>query len=154
MNEECVSTTAPDISQSSDASLPSYTDDKKKPEPMTAIQNTTLQVRRDKNHSVSCRPQDLLQLGKTEGLIMLDDLDFRKFLLMVTKELEYNDGDNMIVYERIGVDPMPIADERSEGQHSQRCRWQGLYGSSLRSKETQKELIVSMWMFTPIHILT
>ena len=101
---------ASNVPQSTEISLPSYTDNKKL-EPLKKVQNTMMQVHWDKNHSISCRSQDLLQSRKMKGLIMMNDLNFSKFILMITKKLKYNDQQDMIVYERVGVTTMHIENE-------------------------------------------
>jgi len=57
--EEHSSASASNVPQSTETSLSSYTDDKK-PEPLKKVQNIIMQVHQDKNHSISCRSQDLL----------------------------------------------------------------------------------------------
>ena len=42
---------------------------------------------------------------------MMNDLNFSKFISMIMKELKYNDQQDMIVYERIGVATMHIENE-------------------------------------------
>jgi len=101
---------ASNVPQLTEISLPSYINDKK-PEPLKAVQNTMIQVHRDQNHSISCRSQDLLQLRKMKGVIMMNDLNFSRFILMITKKLKYNNWWDMIVYERIGVATMHIANK-------------------------------------------
>jgi len=46
-----------------------------------------------------------------KGLIMVNDLNFSKFISMITKELKYNNQQDMIVYERVGVATMHIENE-------------------------------------------
>lgn len=99
-----------DLSQPSDITLPSSTDDER-PGPLKSVQNTMLQVHRDVNHSTSCRPQDMLVAGRLEGTVKVDDLDFSKFISLIVKELGYNDKQDMIVYERVGVVNMHITNE-------------------------------------------
>jgi len=108
--EEHGSAPASNVPQSTEISLPSYIDDKKS-EPLKKVQNTMMQVHQDKNHSISCRSQDLLQLRKMKDLIMMNDLNFSKFILMITKELKYNNQQDMIVYERVGMTTMHIENE-------------------------------------------
>ncbi len=101
---------ASNVPQSTEISLSFYTDDKKS-EPLKAVQNTMIQVHWDQNHSTSCRSQDLLQSGKMKGMIMMNDLNFSRFISMIMKELKYNNWQDMIVYERIGVATMHIANK-------------------------------------------
>ena len=108
--EEHNSASASNVPQSTEISLSSYTDDEKS-EPLKEVQNTMMQVHWDKNHSISCRSQDLLQLRKMKGLIMMNDLNFSKFILMVMKKLKYNNQQDMIVYERVGMATMHIENE-------------------------------------------
>jgi len=108
--EEHGSAPALNVSQSTEISLSSYTDDEK-PESLKKVQNTMMQVHQDKNHNISCRSQDLLQLRKMKGLIMMNDLNFSKFISMITKKLKYNDQQDIIVYERIDVTTMHIENE-------------------------------------------
>ncbi len=108
--EEHSSAPASNVPQSTEISLSSYIDDKK-PEPLKKVQNTMMQIHWDKNHSISCRSQDLLQSGKMKGLIMMNDLNFSKFILMITKKLKYNDQQDMIVYECIDMTTMHIENE-------------------------------------------
>jgi len=108
--EEHGSAPASNVPQSTEISLSSYIDDKKS-EPLKKVQNTMMQVHQDKNHSISCRSQDLLQLRKMKDLIMMNDLNFSKFILMITKELKYNNQQDMIVYECVGMTTMHIENE-------------------------------------------
>ena len=108
--EEHSSASASNVPQSTETSLPSYTDDKK-PEPLKAVQNIMIQVHQDQNHSISCRSQDLLQSGKMKGMIMMNDLNFSRFISMIMKKLKYNDQWDMIVYERISMTTMHIANK-------------------------------------------
>jgi len=108
--EEHDSASASNVSQSTEISLSFYTDDEKS-ESLKKVQNTMMQVHQNKNHSISCRSQDLLQSGKIEGLIMMNDLNFSKFILMIMKKLKYNNQQDMIVYERIDVTTMHIENE-------------------------------------------
>jgi len=108
--EEHDSASASNVPQSTEISLLSYTDDKK-PEPLKKVQNTMIQVHWNKNHSISCRSQDLLQLRKMKDLIMMNDLNFSKFILMIIKELKYNNQQDMIVYECVDVTTMHIENE-------------------------------------------
>ncbi len=48
---------------------------------------------------------------KIEDLIIINDLNFSKFILMITKKLKYNNWQDMIVYERIGMTTMHIANK-------------------------------------------
>jgi len=80
---------ASNVPQSTEISLLSYTDDKKS-ESLKTVQNTMIQVHQDQNHSISCRSQDLLQLRKMKGVIMMNDLNFSRFILMIMKKLKYN----------------------------------------------------------------
>ncbi len=108
--EEHDSASASNVSQSIKISLLSYIDDEKS-EPLKKVQNTMMQVHQNKNHSISCRSQDLLQLRKMKGLIMMNDLNFSKFILMIMKKLKYNNQQDIIVYECIGVTTMHIENE-------------------------------------------
>ncbi len=108
--EEHGSASASNVSQSIETSLFSYTDDKK-PEPLKKVQNIMMQVHWDKNHSISCRSQDLLQSEKMKGLIMMNDLNFSKFISMITKKLKYNDQQDIIVYECVDMTTMHIENE-------------------------------------------
>ncbi len=108
--EEHSSAPASNVPQLTEISLLSYTDDKKS-EPLKAVQNTMIQVHQNQNHSISCRPQDLLQLRKMKGMIMVNDLNFSRFISMIMKELKYNDRQNMIVYECVDMTTMHIANE-------------------------------------------
>jgi hypothetical protein len=108
--EEHSSASASNVPQSTEISLSSYIDDKK-PESLKKVQNTMMQVHQDKNHSISCRSQDLLQLRKMKGLIMMNDLNFSKFILMITKKLKYNNQQDMIVYECVDMTTMHIENE-------------------------------------------
>jgi len=108
--EEHDSAPASNVPQSTEISLLFYTDDKKS-EPLKKVQNTMMQVHWNKNHSISCRSQDLLQLRKMKGLIMMNDLNFSKFILMITKKLKYNNQQDMIVYERVDMTTMHIENE-------------------------------------------
>ncbi len=108
--EEHSSASASNVPQSIEISLPSYIDNKKS-EPLKTVQNIMIQVHQDQNHSISCRSQDLLQLRKMKGMIMMNDLNFSRFILMITKKLKYNDWQDIIVYERIGMTTMHIANE-------------------------------------------
>ena len=108
--EEHNSASASNVPQSIKISLPSYTDNEK-PESLKKVQNTMMQVHQDKNHSISCRSQDLLQLRKMKGLIMMNDLNFSKFILMITKKLKYNNQQDMIVYECVDMTTMHIENE-------------------------------------------
>jgi len=108
--EEHNSASASNVPQSIKISLPSYIDNKK-PEPLKKVQNIMMQVHWDKNHSISCRSQDLLQLRKMKGLIMMNDLNFNKFILMITKKLKYNNQQDIIVYECVNVATMHIENE-------------------------------------------
>ena len=101
---------ASNVPQSTEISLSFYIDDEK-PELLKAVQNTMIQVHWDQNHSISCRSQDLLQSGKMKGLIMMNDLNFSKFILMITKKLKYNDQQDMIVYECVDMATMHIENE-------------------------------------------
>jgi len=87
--EEHGSAPASNVPQSTEISLSSYIDDEK-PEPLKAVQNTMIQVHQDQNYSISCRPQDLLQSGKMKGVIMMNDLNFSRFISMIMKKLKYN----------------------------------------------------------------
>jgi len=108
--EEHGSASASNVPQSIKISLSSYIDDKKS-EPLKAVQNTMIQVYWDQNHSISCRSQDLLQSGKMKGVIMMNDLNFSRFILMIMKKLKYNDWWDIIVYECIGMTTMHIANK-------------------------------------------
>ncbi len=108
--EEHSSAPASNVPQSIKISLSSYTDDKK-PEPLKAVQNTMIQVHWDQNHSISCRSQDLLQSGKMKSVIMMNDLNFSRFISVITKKLKYNNWQDMIVYEHIDVTTMHIANK-------------------------------------------
>jgi len=108
--EEHSSASASNVSQSTEISLFSYINDKKS-EPLKKVQNIMMQVHQDKNHSISCRSQDLLQLRKMKGLIMMNDLNFSKFISMITKKLKYNNQQDIIVYERVDVTTMHIENE-------------------------------------------
>ncbi len=108
--EEHNPASASNVPQSIKISLPSYIDNKKS-EPLKEVQNIIMQVHWDKNHSISCRSQDLLQLRKMKGLIMMNDLNFSKFILMITKELKYNNQQDIIVYECVDVATMHIENE-------------------------------------------
>jgi len=70
-----------------------------------------IQVHQDQNHNISCRLQDLLQLRKMKGVIMMNDLNFSRFISMIMKKLKYNDQQDMIVYERVGMTTMHIANK-------------------------------------------
>jgi hypothetical protein len=70
-----------------------------------------IQVHWDQNHSISCRSQDLLQSEKMKGVIMMNDLNFSRFISMIMKKLKYNNWQDMIVYERIGMTTMHIANK-------------------------------------------
>ncbi len=96
--------------QSFNTSLFSYIDDEKS-ESLKRVQNIMIQVYQDKNHSTSCRSQDLLLLKKIKDLIMINDLNFSKFILMIMKKLKYNDQQDMIVYECVDVTTMHIANK-------------------------------------------
>jgi len=104
------SASASNVPQSIKISLFSYIDNEK-PESLKKVQNTMMQIHQNKNHSISCRSQDLLQLRKMKGLIMMNDLNFSKFISMITKELKYNDQQDMIVYECIDMTTMHIENE-------------------------------------------
>ncbi len=108
--EEHNSASASNVPQLTEISLPSYIDDKKS-EPLKKVQNTMMQVHWDKNHSISCRSQDLLQSRKMKGLIMMNDLNFSKFISMITKKLKYNNQQDMIVYECVDMTTMHIENE-------------------------------------------
>ncbi len=101
---------ASNVPQLTEISLPSYIDDEK-PESLKKVQNTIMQVHWNKNHSISCRSQDLLQLRKMKGLIMMNDLNFSKFISMIMKKLKYNNQQDMIVYERVDMATMHIENE-------------------------------------------
>jgi len=101
---------ASNVPQSTEISLLSYTDDKKS-ESLKTVQNTMIQVHQDQNHSISCRSQDLLQLRKMKGVIMMNDLNFSRFILMIMKKLKYNNWQDMIVYEHVGMTTMHIANK-------------------------------------------
>jgi len=98
------------VLQSFNTNLLFYTDDKKS-ESLKTVQNIMIQIHQDKNYSISCRSQDLLLLKKIEDLIMMNDLNFSKFILMITKKLKYNDQQNMIVYECVDIITMHIANK-------------------------------------------
>ncbi len=42
---------------------------------------------------------------------MMNDLNFSRFISIITKELKYNNQQDMIVYEHIGVATMHIANK-------------------------------------------
>ena len=46
-----------------------------------------------------------------KGVIMMNDLNFSKFILMITKELKYNNQQDIIVYECVDVATMHIENE-------------------------------------------
>ena len=46
-----------------------------------------------------------------KGMIMMNDLNFSRFISMITKKLKYNNQQDMIVYERVGMATMHIANE-------------------------------------------
>jgi len=108
--EEHGSASASNVPQSTEISLFSYINDEKS-ESLKKVQNTMMQVHQDKNHSISCRPQDLLQLRKMKDLIMMNDLNFSKFISMITKKLKYNNQQDMIVYECVDMTTMHIENE-------------------------------------------
>ena len=83
--EDHSSASAFNVLQLSDINLFSYTDNEKS-ESLKTVQNIIIQVHQDKNHSTSCKSQDLLLSEKIEDLIMMNDLDFSKFILMITKK--------------------------------------------------------------------
>ena len=87
-----------------------YIDDEKS-ESLKTVQNIIIQIHQNKNHNTSCRSQDLLLLRKIENLIMMNDLNFSKFILMITKKLKYNDQQNIIVYKCVNVTTMHIANK-------------------------------------------
>jgi len=108
--EEHSSASASNVSQLTEISLLSYINNEKS-ESLKKVQNTMMQVYQDKNHSISCRSQDLLQLRKMKGLIMMNDLNFSKFILMIMKKLKYNDQQDMIVYKCVDMTTMHIENE-------------------------------------------
>ncbi len=108
--EEHSSASASNVPQSTEISLFSYINDEKS-EPLKKVQNIMIQVHWNKNHNISCRSQDLLQLRKMKGLIMMNDLNFSKFISMITKKLKYNNQQDMIVYECVDMTTMHIENE-------------------------------------------
>ncbi len=108
--EEHGSASASNVPQLTEISLFSYINDEK-PEPLKTVQNIMIQVHWNQNHSISCRSQDLLQSGKMKGVIMMNDLNFSRFISMIIKELKYNNQQDIIVYEHIDMTTMHIANK-------------------------------------------
>jgi len=98
------------VLQSFDTSFFSYIDDKKS-KSLKTVQNIMIQIYQNKNHSTSCRSQDLLLLRKIEDLIMMNDLNFSKFISMIMKKLKYNDQQDIIVYKCVNMTTMYIANK-------------------------------------------
>jgi len=98
------------VLQSFNTSLFFYIDNKKS-ELLKTVQNIMIQIHQNKNHSTSCKSQDLLSSEKIEDLIIINDLNFSKFILMIMKKLKYNDQQNIIVYECINIITMYIANK-------------------------------------------
>jgi len=93
-----------------DTSLLFYINNEKS-ESLKTVQNIMIQIHQNKNHSINCRSQNLLLLEKIEDLMMINDLNFSKFILMIMKKLKYNDQQNIIVYEHLSVTTMHIANK-------------------------------------------
>jgi len=108
--EEHGSAPASNVPQLTEISLFSYIDDKKS-ESLKAVQNTMIQIHWDQNHSISCRSQDLLQSEKMKGVIMMNDLNFSRFILIIIKKLKYNNWQDIIVYKCVGITTIHIANK-------------------------------------------
>ncbi|KAI9877216.1 MAG: hypothetical protein M1830_004497 [Pleopsidium flavum] len=135
----------------SDTSPPSHTDDKRR-RPLKTIQNTMVQVCRPKYRNTSCRPQDLLAPGSLKDTITVDDLDFRKFIALVARELAYNEREDIIVYERAGVVDMNITNELEWRAALEEMRREG--SGQMKLKDVKFKLLDPLYWGhgTPIYV--
>ena len=79
--------------------------------PVKTVCNIMIQVHWDKNYSISCWSQDLISLRRQNSLITVNNLNFERFILMLKKELKYNNWQDMIVYEYTDMTIMHILNE-------------------------------------------
>ena len=98
------------VSQSFNTNLFFYINNKKS-ESLKTVQNIMIQIHQNKNHSTSCKSQDLLLLKKIKDLFMMNDLNFSKFILIIMKKLKYNDQQNIIMYKCNSVITIHIANK-------------------------------------------
>ena len=108
--EELDSESAFSVSHLSDMTFPAYINDEM-PAPVKTVCNIMIQVHWDKNYSISCWSQDLILLRRQNSLITVNNLNFERFILMLKKELKYNDWWDMIMYEHTDVAIMHILNE-------------------------------------------
>ena len=54
------------------------------------------------------RPNNIAVAGNNRVILLINNIDFTRFLILITKNLNYNPEREILIYERKGAKNMPI----------------------------------------------
>ena len=77
-----------------------------------SICHTILYINTTADKSTICTTQDVQKIGIHTGPRSIDDLDFKRFMLLIKNDLGYNEKRDTIIYARPGLPMTSIANER------------------------------------------
>jgi hypothetical protein len=76
--------------------------------PPKPVSKTMIQISTASGKTTSCRPDDIAVAGNGRVISSVDDVDFTRFSILITKDLSYNPEREILIYEREGAKDMPI----------------------------------------------
>ena len=100
-----------DVSEESDE-RPSSSESGKCNDRVGSICDTILYISTTTDKSTICTTQDVQKIGIHTGPKSIDDLDFKRFMLLIKHDLDYNEKKDTIIYARPGLPMTCIANER------------------------------------------